>query len=176
MPNAMRSLVLFSLLGMASASASLAAAELIAVELPRLSFTVDVAGKSDQKRIFYTANGNSIAFMVYPCTDPQWVSIRTPTEAIRSYPNYPLHPGERVVEHIRSKAQRADGAWVVQCDDKVADSNPKDAANAHTSWHISRYVYCGDQIIIMQGSWFKNGDIDQDYRTFAHIVASITLK
>ncbi len=65
---------------------------------------------------------------------------------------------------------------MVKCDDKVAGSSPQDAPNAHTSWHLSRYVYCGDHIIIMQGSWFKNGDIDQDYRTFDQIVASIRVK
>lgn len=148
----------------------------LTVELPQVRFLVDVPGKSDQERIFYTANGNSIAVMVYPCSDPTWESIRTPDEALRNHPEYPLAAGERLIEKHRLKTQRKDGAWVVKCDDKVGGGGPQDAPGAATSWHISRFVYVGNQIIIMQGCWFKNGDIDQDYRTFDRIVDTITLK
>jgi hypothetical protein len=160
-----------------SGSPMLSAAEpLMFVDLPRLAFSVDRLGKSDHERIFYTANGNSIAFMVYPRDDPTWENIRTPDEALRNEPDIPLKDGERVLKKHFAKVQRKDGAWCVTCDTKIAGSSPQDDPKADTSWHLSRYVYIGDQIIIMQGCLFKYGDIDQDYRTFDLIVESIRLK
>ena len=177
MPTPLLQNAAFFLISLTLGLGSLAAVDQpLTVELPQVCFSVDVPGKSDQERIFYTANGNSIAVMVYPATDPTWETIRTPGEALRNHPEHPLAAGERLIEKRRLKTQRKDGAWVVKCDDKVGGASPQDAPHAATSWHISRFVYVGDQIIIMQGCWFKNGDIDQDYRTFDRIVDTITLK
>jgi hypothetical protein len=164
-----------ALLG-ALASAAVAADLQVIADMPGLTFSVDVPGRSDGKRLFFTANGNSIAFMVYPRNDPTWEPIRTPDEALRNTAAYPLKASERIVAKRWDKVQRKDGAWCVRCDVKISGSRPQDDPKANTSWHISRFVYLRDRIIIMQGCWLKDGDIDQDYRTFDQIVDTIALR
>jgi hypothetical protein len=143
------------------------------VELGETTFTVDRPGRTADGRVFYLAGGNSLAVMVYPRSDPTWELIRTPDLALENKPSFTLKPGERMLEQHVLKMQRKDGAWCVKIDYKVAGSSPRDDPKAHTSWHASHYVFLGDKIVIMQGCWFKNGDIDQDYRTFELITESI---
>jgi hypothetical protein len=159
--------------------ATLAAAgeeQRIQIELKDVAFAIDLPAKSTQDSVLYTANGNNISFMVYPRSDPAWETIRTPELALENVPNFPLQAGERIVAKQMVKVKRKDGAWIVKRDLKTSGASPRDDPKANTSWHISRYVYIGNRIIIMQGCWFKNGDIDQDYRTFDLITDTIRIR